>query len=270
MTAYWRDPNLWHSHSKLISKVKKVVADMPNMHVRPEDGRVGVKGQQIPLDAPWIFAEMDPCRHCSLWNHVYFQQFGIIPSKCRFACWKVVTKPSTIVDLFTLLDLLKEHRFNGKCGLDIRDYTPDPYAGFLYADSLKQGQDLLQHWQSLLEQEIWIGGKPDSFLKRGWTEVEQHKPSDQWDTVSDSELELENALDEIFVKEENVAASPQWLEQVRKKEWIQHAIRIGDLTWKQLVDDPMKWIPWTVRYDDEETFQQTMSPGGSRRALNNL
>ena len=157
---------------------------------------------------------------------------------------------------------------NGKIGLDIREYTGQPYGGFIYNDSLAEGQQMLQKVRQALE-DAFGENEPPSLLKRGCTEMELDTPSDQWDDVPREQLEKEQMLDEIFVKTEMTGSISPWLIEDKKHRFIRHAISIGDPTWKELVEDPSQYTPHTVCYDDRKTFWATMSPGGNARAFEN-
>jgi len=266
MTSQWmgsRD----YLHETVLSKIANLPQKTDKMFVRLSDGRIDyVANQQNPM-TPWIFIKTCPHRHCQLWNGVYFPIFNLIPSFCRFCCWKVVIKPKTVESLFTLYDFLCHLNVNSKCGIDHRPTTEGPYAGFIYNDSLQLGREMYE--RVLLEMQDWfnLATFPDVFLKRGCTEMEMSLPSDCWDTVNKDQIELEQKLDEVFVKREDCGVQSDWLIQYKKSEFIRHAIEIGDKTWRRLVNDPSRYIPHTVHYETDESFKKTMSENGSEQAL---
>ena len=267
MSFHWK-PDAFAKYPKFIEQVRRVVDQSPGLFIRREDGRIAHNTHQQSLDSPWIFIRTDPIRHCQLWNAIYWSALGVLPSFCRFCCWKVVARPQTVRDLFDLYEVFWKLGVNGKVGLDIREYTGSPYGGFIYNDSLKEGQEMLQKVRQTLR-EHWLESRIPTFLKRGCTEMELAVPSDQWDNVSQEQLEKEQMLNEIFVKTEMTGGASPWLIQDKKHRFIRHALSIGDSTWKELVEDPSSYVPHTVCYDDRETFEASMSPEGDARAYEN-
>jgi len=267
VSFHWKQ-DAYAKHPELIKKIHRLVEQAPMLFVRREDGRIDHKTEEQGLDSPWIFIRNDPTRHCHLWNAIYWNALGLMPTFCRFCCWKVVVKPQTVKDLFRLYKVFWNLGVNGKIGLDIRDYTEAIYAGFIYNDSKADGQEMLQKVRQALY-EHFGDHMPPSFLKRGCTEMELSVPSDQWDTVTPEELEKEEMLNEIFMKHEVIGGESPWMIEDRKSQFIKYAISVGDPTWRDLVEDPSQYVPHTVKYDDYETFQATMSPGGSEKAYEN-
>ena len=254
---YWKDRQWTRSH-KLLEQIENFLSST-NYYVRAEDGRIHAKGGAQPHQSPWSFINDCPTRHCDLWNHVYFQVFGIIPMACRFSCWKVVMKPSTVKELFALEQMLKKYEYSSKCGIDVRTYTDWPYAGFIYTSSMEQGRRVLAQMRQDIEWSFPAGHGVTAFLKRGCTEMEWNCPSDQWDGVSEETIEKEQQLNEIFVKDQQSARQSDVVKQMVRARWISHAISIGDLTWKEMVDDPSDYLPHTVKYDTDELKERTAS-----------
>lgn len=268
MSTYWQG-RLYDSQKSLVERAHAFANQHNNFYVRASDGRIAHGTEAQPTNTPWIFIQDSPKRHCEIWNQVYFQHFGLLPSFCRFCCWKIVLKPANVADLFKLEKLLDTFNLPSKCGMDLRDYSFWPWAGFIYNDSMRAGREVLQRIQESLK--AWFGTyhTVDAFLKRGCTEMEWRLPSDQWDDVSEKAVELENRLDEIFVKDETSASQPEWLKQTIRNRWVKHAIAIGDKTWKQIVNEPADYVPYTVKYDTDGIFHGTMSPNGNLKAKEN-
>jgi len=202
---------------------------------------------------PWIFISQPRKKFCWLWNEIYCQHFGLIPTPCRFNCWKTVIKPPNVKGLFHLYDVLKMVELPSKCGIDVRPYTFGSWAGFIYGDTLAQGK---RYYKTVREH------LPDDFsviLKRGCTEMEQVKPSDEWDDIEQWELWRENELNDFFEFEEMEFRQPDWLRRDIQEKWIERAIEIGDETAREMAEaksgNPDIWpkmVLQSVTYHDRE------------------
>lgn len=252
----WSNP-LDPGEEKIAQKAEEILANS-NMAVRPEDGKIASFRKATSANTPWIHFNHTTIRHCGIWNRIYCRIYNHIPSFCRNRCWKTVVKPRTVKELFELHDLMFQLNYPSKCGIDVRDYTPGPYAAFVYGDSLKEGQEYCR----LMKEHVGNAISPDIpvFLKRGCTEMEVMKPSDQWEyPMSEADVRLERKLDDIFVKEETDGKQAYWLRNQIMRKWLRHAMSIGDVTWKELCGDVKGMHPHVVHYDDKEAFEKTKS-----------
>jgi len=160
----------------------------------------------------------------------------------------VVIKPRNLKELLKLTDILHERQFPSKLGIDRRDYTYGPWAGFVYGDSIEEGQKYARKLRKLLDERI----SPDVplILKRGCTEMEAIKPSNEWDEMSPEEVLLERRLNDSFEFEENETRHSAWMIEDIKYRWLRHAIQIGDPTAKEcaikLSGDPDAWSKLVV------------------------
>lgn len=216
-------------------------------------GRVAPALEGLAFDMPWIFVG-DTGPQCGVWNEVYWQEYKIIPRKCRESCWKVVIRPQTVAELFNLLLLMKQlhaiHGFTGKCGIDVRWYTFGRYAGFWYNDSYEEGLEcykITRHYLDEVVNEDFIyfhafeaqAGKELVYLKKGCTEM-QHPvysgiPSCEWET-HESVLEwdeTEKRLDHIIERSIKVDMQPSWLHNSIKYLWVEYAHMTGDPTYRE-------------------------------------
>ncbi len=270
MTAYWPDFDSEMKRKDFLEKIAEFPVTQNGFFTRARDGRLDHSAKALPVQSPWIFLKSTNTRHCNLWNQVYFRHFNLIPSFCRFCCWKVVVKPPTVKELFKLEPIFKSSGETCKCGMDVREYTPDPWAGFMYTDSMMQGREKLKKIKGMIAEFFGKNHGWDCFLKRGCTEMEMAKPADQWDDVTEWEIEKEHLLDEMFVKREEEGHQSNWLKQQIRRRWIRRAIGIGDKTWREVVINPDKYLPHTVRFDNDKTFRATMSDKGSEEAIRKI
>lgn len=183
---------------------------------------------------PWIFLTKPRRKYCGYWNDVFTQEFELIPMYCRFNCWKTVIKPPTVKGLFHLYEALKQFELPSKCGMDLRTYTYGAWAGFIYGDSLAQGRRYYNLMREVLP------GDFSMILKRGCTEMEKLKPSNEWDDVTENDLLKEEWLNDSFEFEEADYFQSEWLKQGIKEKWIERAIEIGDPTAREMAETMSK------------------------------
>ena len=217
-----------------------------------QDGRLISKDPQGSRNTPWVFVNYDNRKKfCSHWNGIYCLHFGLIPTYCRFSCWKTVVKPRNVKELFECYDIFRALDLPSKIGMDVRDYTFGPWAGFIYADSLVQGKEYYRRARKAIPEEVPI------ILKRGCTEMERITPSDKWDKLSQRDIYLEEKLNDVFSFDETHFFQAAWLKNEVKERWIKRAIEIGDATVEEVAKaqcpDPEIWnklVVHSVQYQD--------------------
>lgn len=187
----------------------------------------------------------EPARNCYLLKDVIFDQLGAIPTYCMKNCWKIVIKVRTVAELFTLLSVMKENAWPGKCGFDGRNYTFGNYVGFCYFGSREEGERAFASRVKAVKERI-----PGAhlYLKRSCTEFEMRATSDTWNT----EDPLADTLAEFlanWVEWETVTHNQtEYVEERVKSYWIEKAYNLGDPTIEQVVPDYKKMYPQSVRY----------------------
>jgi len=185
---------------------------------------------------PWWYAKVFTDRDCVKLKDLYFEHFGIIPSRC-LRCWKtvVVTNPNPekqkVSALFKLRDILHKTGFPCKCGVDVRKYTPNRYSGFIYGDSLEQAFN----YRAIIERCVRrYFPRATANVKRGCTEFEDKFTNpDEWDKLSFRPTEdyLEAIIETYDVPSIEGFQAHQATETFRF--WIEYAHGIGDLSWRE-------------------------------------
>jgi len=209
--------------------------------------KIGTIGKLIPKDPqgarniPWIFINFDVRKKfCAFWNAVCTMRFSLIPTNCRTNCWKTVIKPRNVLELFETYDTMRNLDLPSKIGMDLRNYSYGAWAGFVYADTLEEGRK----YYTMLKNAVRPKRIP-IILKRGCTEMERIKPSDQWDEITKRELDLERRLCDLFDFTELHGFQAKWLKTEIKERWIKRAIEIGDPTAREAAErysgDPGIW-----------------------------
>lgn len=216
-------------------------------------------------DVPWIFIGNDSRnKFCGMWNPTFTRQFGIIPTACRFSCWKVVIKPRNVKETFECYEILLTLNLPSKIGIDKRTYTFGPWAGFVYCNSLRNGRRTHKHVRAHIPEEIPV------ILKRGCTEMEMLLPSNLWDQMSHADIEKEEYLNDMFAfREERFYQSDWWKSEIKER-WIEHAIGIGDPTARETFEkyaaDPTAWdriVAHSVTYHEEEDDDENEAEASS-------
>ena len=116
-----------------------------------------------------------------------FSTFNIIPEYC-FDCFKVTIEPRTVMELFKLLlvfDKLKLPNDNPrKCIVEVRPEISGTYKGFIYCKSLKEGKDILDIVQPIVDKAISRG--IPGYVKRGCSEFPLKYP--QYGSIADDSI----------------------------------------------------------------------------------
>lgn len=226
---------------------------------------IGPEGKLIPRaiagarPTPWIFVSHDiRKKYCWFWNRICTQTFSIIPTHCRFNCWKTVIKPNNIKEQFECYNILKKLDLPSKIGSDHRDYTFGAWSGYIYADSLEEGRKYYKIVRECIPKQV------DVILKRGCTEMEQLRSSDTWNEMAEEDLEIEKRLTDLFLFDERQYHQARWHKNEIMENWIKRAIELGDPYAKEMAinhsGDPEIWnklVVNSVTYHEEEPKPKT-------------
>ena len=205
----------------------------------------------MSLETPWVHSVMDKKRNCNLWHKVFFDLLGILPSKCM-ECWKVVVRPSTLVDLFNLYELQMKMGRPSKCGAETRPTVFGLYGGYFYNDSQREGYTCLKTLQRLLPKYL---ENPDTpvFLKRACTEFEmKYGASNKWTIPPEQEVfenQVETMIDPDSILGGENTPQPEAIQVHVMKGWIQWAYQNGDSSYLNFTDGKPLY-PAYVKYTE--------------------
>ena len=181
--------------------------------IRLIDGKIVAKEGQVARDTPWIHTGSGYGYDCAFWHTITFDLIlkGLsVPRKCH-NCWKVVVRPRTLEQLFTLLDIQTKLKLHSKCGIETRKTVNGLYGGYFYNKGPDAGMRCYKTvYQALAENKIMstLLDEVDSknktvrlLLKRGCTEFE-HKVgrSDEWE-IKPEQHALEDLVDAFLILE---------------------------------------------------------------------
>lgn len=205
-----------------------------------KDWKLAHRIEDLPsIKTPWIFSGTDTGRCCKRWM-LYFSKYGIISRNC-FNCWKTVTRPRNVNELFKLLDLqtkLKDEGQNSKCGIERRPVASwkNFYGGFWYnplEDGLEGARENTKKIVEAIRNEI-----AEDFpviLKRACTEMELAAgPSNEW-TLPAWQKGKEDAMDALFEIPEPNNYQPFWVKNYIKRQWLEYAFENQDSYAKEFV-----------------------------------
>lgn len=202
----------------------------------------------------WIYTNPDRERFCNRYQSTV-EHMNYIPPKCM-ACWKVVVRPKTLLQLFMLYDL-QVKMIEGepgcfcKCGVEVREWVFGNYGGYFYTNSKEEGLARYKQVRELVDEQI--SPDIDIVLKRSCTEFEQkYGPSDEWDKMFDPETHpiiagWEKLIEENVVATKTDAKQPEIVRKHIMNYWVDFAYDRGDPTVIKL-NDGKPLYPTLVTY----------------------
>jgi hypothetical protein len=197
------------------------------------DGKIARKREGGAHVTPWVKVRRCPKRQCTRHHRVLFRLYGVIPRFC-FDCYKVVVRPRSVVELFKLLEVfrgLPEH-LACKCGLELRDYVPALYGGYVYSLGVDEGREL----HRLVGDAVAEGISPDVpvVLKRACTEFElEYGDSEKWRYRPGWQL-CEQWVDDHFLFPARAPDQPDFVQVNVMNNWFEHAHSAGDMSYLTL------------------------------------
>jgi len=221
----------WNQPEAVYQKITRMLN--AGMLVTGPQGKLTVKLSPDVLHQPWYFIKSGINRQCVLWHDIYFDEFKFIPRHCLEKCWKTVISVDTVLELFKLRDILIKLQLPSKCGIDVRTYSYNVYDGFIYGDTLGQGQRYYEIIRDALKHTI---PKARIILKRGCTEFEQEFPDSKKWGLSEENMLLEHFLDAILepppIVDGGIGMQGGFATCEVFQIWIKYAHGIRDRTWR--------------------------------------
>ena len=220
------------------------------LYIRPEDKKIGMR-TAIMWDTPWIHAggNNPQERNCALFHQLMLPHCKFIPAKCQ-ECWKVVARPKTVTQLFTISEVQQSEGRDSKAGIELRSSVGGNYGAYWYNDSIQEGDECRKYVQGLCDEHLEPG--IDVFLKRGCTEFEhKYGQSIDWEITPDAE-EVEKIITDMIVMEDpGDRKQPDYLMEEIKMKWVEFAFERGDKTYLEYTDG-LPLYPDYVKYESVE------------------
>lgn len=239
----------------LVKKFNDLLGAKGGYHARMEDGKFVPNFPSTATDAPWIYVKVHPQLRCDIYHRVIYKHLKMIPTMCR-SCWKVVVMPRTLVELFDLYELQREFDVPSKCGTEQRRTDTRLYGGYFYCQGEKEGQERYKQVRALVNKQL--SPKTNVILKRYCSEYEigdgKEKgfgPSDELPELTEDEKWLEGY---VLTNFPSVGFGMPQVDHIISHvmmEWIHHAYRHGDDTYKTFTGgEPL--FPPVVTYHKKE------------------
>jgi hypothetical protein len=223
---------------------------------RAGDLKLELKSGVAPV-LPWNYTVAGK-QDCYIWSCLMFENpnikptFQFVPEYCH-GCYKVVVRPKTLVQLFALEKLQYELGRPGKCGIEVRDYTPALYGGYFYNRGLEEGQECYEAVREAVNKYPLLGEDVDVYLKHACTEMERkYGASDKWEEVTDAQKEVEQLIQDHIVYDPTIQDQPKHFLVHTHRRWIEWAFQHGDETYKTFTgDEPIETPPVTYHEEKE-------------------
>lgn len=234
-----------------LNLVKKLKG-LTTYHLRMEDGKFVPNSPAMAEDAPWVYVQTAVDARCDIYHRVFFNILKHIPSYCR-SCWKIVVRPRNLVELFDLYEYQREMGVPCKCGIERRPTTSNLYGGYFYTRSLEQGRERYREVRELTDKHL--SKETPVILKRACTEFEigpdSFGPSDEWPDCTPEELEMEEYIIAHFPRVGFGTPQPDHVTAHVMMEWIGHAYRYGDKTYKTFTGGNPLFQPYITYHEDQ-------------------
>ena len=266
-----------HFKSYDILTILKPLLDSGNFFLRPEDGKFKVKSVALSADTPWVYVKHVEGIDCALWHQITFNAVSrllppgqaFVPRHCQ-SCWKVVVKPRTLQQLFSLYDVQKRSELPCKCGIETRDSVNGLYGGYFYNKSLEEGLGCYENIKNRMAENEFLAPLLDEvdengltkriILKRGCTEFE-HLISDSstWTITPEQEF-IENLIEQYVVNDNFKLAQPEHIVWHILRTWIEWAWKNGDDTYAKYTGGKPLY-PAYVTYHQPELLPPQVKKG---------
>ena len=214
------------------------IIDMMEPHVKNGTYRIQPDGRLkadlgMGADTPWHHVKLMDEFHCDLWhqvecNIVCAKYPKFVPEGC-LSCYKVVVRPRTLKELFTLLAIQMKMDVPSKCGIEKRNTVHGLYGGYFYNDGLKAGLEKYEMVRSAIDEGI----SPDVkvILKRACTEFELAFPDSRTWKVTPWQQQIELLVNTWVISEEAQPLQPGTVITHIHRAWIEWAYQNGDVTY---------------------------------------
>jgi len=235
----------------LIKKFKSLLNQ--GYHLRMEDGKFEPNNPAMGEDAPWVYIQTVVEARCDVYHRVFFNELGYVPSYCR-ECYKVVARPRNLIEQFDAYEFMKNMGVSCKLGIEKRPTTHNLYGCYFYNRGLDEGLERYEEVRALVDEHL--SKETPVILKRACTEFEigptAFGPSDEWPDCTEEEIKMEEYILANFPRVGFGSPQPDHLTASVMQDWIHHAYRYGDDTYKEFTDGGPLFPPY-ITYHDKKT-----------------
>ena len=236
-----------------IIKVLTPLLKRGGYRLRAEDGKFVPIMSGMSAESPWVYVKSASDMRCDVFHRVFFDVVHHIPTRCR-ECYKVVVRPRNLIELFDLYELQVSMGVPCKCGTEMRPTTCNLYGGYFYNKGKEEGLERYKEVRDLVDEHL----SPETgvILKRYCTEFEVgpngQGPSDELPEMTEDELWLENYILDQFPNVGFWNRQPDFVSASVMMNWIHHAYRYGDPTYKEFTSDTPLFKPVVTYHEIKE------------------
>lgn len=232
----------------ILNYLEHMVKPGGGYYIDPRTGKITRIMDALDPFGPWVHMHYDESRQC-IPHHVFFNAFRAIPTRC-LECWKVVVAPRNVVELFDLHDLMRELKFECKCGIEGRPFVNRLYGGYFYANSkndvLKRYKEVREAVSDVLSPDMPV------IAKRYCTEFELQKgPSKAYHQPKDTK-HWEKLFWEVVAEEDYNQPVPEAIVIHTKRKWIELAWSAGDKTVLDINGGVPLYTPSQTYHEEEK------------------
>lgn len=227
------------------------------LELRHSDGKVVPCMLKHTWDTLWLHHRPSYRHNCFIWKDVIFENviMRVLPPTRRFVpsscmdCYKVVVRPRTLKELFTLAQVQYELDHASKCGIEVRHSVRGNYGGYFYNRGLAEGKACYEMVRKAVDERI--SPEITVLLKRSCTEMEHGVgPSDVW-AVTPEQQHFEQLIESRFAMDIPVLVQQNHLKEHVQRRWIEEAYKFGDPTVDEYIDGPLFEEYVTYHEEDE-------------------
>ena len=226
------------------------------LELRHSDGKVVPCLLKHTWETLWLHHRPSYRHNCFIWKDVVFENIvmRVLPANLRFVpsscmeCYKVVVRPRSLKELFSLAELQYDLDHASKCGIEVRESVRGHYGGYFYNRGLAEGQACYEKVRTAVDERI--SPEIPVLLKRSCTEMEHGVgPSDTWE-VTPAQQQFEELIESRFSMDIPVLVQQNHLKDHVKRRWIEEAYKFGDATVNEYIDGPL--FPEYVTFHEEK------------------
>ena len=198
--------------------------------------------------SPWEHIKVSEQGRCMFAHDILFNcvatqlPMGFVPLACQ-NCFKVVIRPKTIRELFSIREMMIGMDRPSKLGIELRIFVHGLYGCYFYNHGLREGLECYKAVRANLDA-IGMNDTP-ALLKRGCTEMEMKcGDSLKWTPITGQDAVEKYIRNHLVIGDIGDGLQPEeWLPHIHT-EWVKWAYQHGDETYKDFTDGRPLFHPY--------------------------
>lgn len=220
---------------------------------------------EATIGMPWYTINGYSGEDCRYWeNIVTIPQWGkkrFIPLHCMNNCWKVVTRPKNLKEVFRLLEAMEVSGLRCKIGSEVRETVNAEWGAYFWNPSKAEGLKCKKKVRKMVDEVL--SPKHDVFLKRGCTEYELHWGDSLYWTPFEGQAEIEAyikeniqlvSVPELYGLAHNIPEmcvdgyQSQFIKDRVREQWCKFDYGCGHQDYKEFMPDKQPLYPEYRKY----------------------